>query len=233
MSYYRRQYRRPENVKSPELEARVRHIATELYKHLTDWEKGFSESILESYEKWGGLSPKQLETFEKIEARYTEEALAKKEGWVESFDDEKREMMAVVVKYYETAGYFTNLIAKIKSDPDFVPDERIWAKFVENKYAQKVLKAQGKATKFAPGGFALMRDTFYPHNPGVWTSVAAATHTLFGNVTERKGRTVLVLMPSDRVSTDKVWICSFIDNPTETFEVEERWLKKHRQPKKK
>ena len=233
MSYYRRQYRRPENVKSPELEARVRHIATELYKHLTDWEKGFSESILESYEKWGGLSPKQLETFEKIEARYTEEALAKKEGWVESFDDKKREMMAVVVKYYETAGYFSNLIAKIKSDPDFVPDERTWVKFVENKYAQKVLKAQTKTTKFVPGGFASMRDTFYPHNPGVWVGSASNARTMFGNVTERKGRPVLVLKFSERISTDKVWVCSFIDNPAETFEVEERWLKKYRQPKKK
>lgn len=233
MSYYRRQYRRPENVNSPELEARVRRMATELYTHLTDWEKGFSESILDSYEKWGGLSPKQLETFEKIEARYSEEALAKKEGWAESFDDEKREIMALVVKYYESTGYFGRLMEKIKSDPSFVPDERVWAKFVENKYAQKALKAQTSPTKFVPGGFASMRDTFYPSNPGVWLGSATNVRTMFGNVTERKGRPVLVLKLSERISTDKVWICSFIDNPAETFEIEERWIKKYRQPKKK
>ena len=117
-------------------------------------------------------------------------------------------------------------MAKIDTDPNFVPSENCWNKFVENKYAQKVRAAQARESKFEAGGFALLRDTFHTHGPGFWgTNVPR-------DARDRKGRTVLVLKESERLSTDKVLTCCFLDDPINQWEIEERWLKKHRMPKK-
>ncbi len=226
MSYYRRYTPRPANVSSPEVEARVLRLREPLYKHLTSWEQGFVESIYDAYKKYKGLTPRQFETFEQIEAKYTEQALESKNRWTAGFDAEKRKILATVADYYREVGYFTNLVRRIDSDPEFIPDESTWKKFVENKYAQKVLKAQACESQFTPGGFALVRDTFN-HGAGFW-----GNHKAVGRSRkERKGRPVLTLKRSDRKSTDKVWLCSYLDNPTEMWEIEERWIKKYRSPK--
>jgi hypothetical protein len=225
--YYRR-YNRPKNVSSPELEERLFHFGGEISSHLTDWERDFVESITESYKKYKGLTPRQLEIFVKIEGKYCDAALSEKKAWTDSFDEEKRKTLKTVVDYYRNIGYFSSLVAKIDSDPDFVPDEGVWKKFTENKYAKKVLAVENTESKFIPGGFALMRDTFTPGNVGFWGKSRDAGYTMAARV----GRPVLTLKRSDRVSTDKVWTVAFLDNPVAMFEVEERWLKKYRKPKK-
>lgn len=227
MGYYRNYHRqKPETVPvSEELTARLERVAVELKPHLTDWERGFMESITEAYEKWNGLTVGQSRTFEKIEKKYDPDLLAAKASWNDSFDDKKRETLKLIANYYRPTGYFSGLVAKIDSNPDFIPNESTWNKFVENKYAQKVLAAQTRDSNFGSGGFALLRDTFRPGNQGVWESV---TRAIPRGLKERKGRPVLVLKESDRLSTDRVWMCAFIDDPTSTFEIEERWLKKYR-----
>ena len=230
MGYYRN-YRRPKPETIPvseELTARLERVAVELKPHLTDWEQGFMESITEAYKKWNGLTVGQHRTFEKIESKYDPETLAAKSAWADAFDEEKRKTLKLVADYYRTTGYFARLVAKIDTDPSFVPSESCWNKFVENKYAKKVLDAQKRESNFAPGGFALLRDTFNRNNPGFWGDKKAVPR----DRRDRKGRTVLVLKPSERLSTDKVWNCCFLDDPLTQWEVEERWLKKHRMPKK-
>jgi len=225
MSYYRR-YSRPETIPaSPELEARIERVGGELKSHLTDWEQGFIESITEAYGKYKGLTAGQHRTFEKIEKKYNPEAIAAKAAWNEGFTEEKRATLKLVADYYRTTEYFSRLVAKIDHDPDFVPCEAVWKKFVENKYAQKMLAAKQRESNFASGGFALLRDTFSPSNRGFWEKVRG---TVPRAKKDRKSRTVLVLQESERLSTDRVWRCAFIDNPVTTFEVEERWLKKWR-----
>ena len=225
MAYYRQYRSRPANVSSPELEARLQRLRVPLYKHLTDWEKGFVESISDAYKKYKGLSPKQFETFEKIEVKYNASAMSDKAEWLATFDSEKQETLRLVTNYYRQCGYFSNLVRRIDSDPDYVPDETTWKKFCENKYAKKVLKAHLSESRFASGGFALLRDTFRV-GPGFW-----GDRKKVGAQPARKGRPVLTLKRSARASTDKVWLCSYLDNPTEMWEVEERWLKKYRAPK--
>ena len=228
MGYYGRNYYRrskPETIPvSDELSARLDRVATDLKPHLTDWEKGFLESITEAYKKYNGLTVGQHRTFEKIEKKYDPETLASKSAWAEKFDDEKRRILKLVADYYRTTGYFAGLVAKIDTDPNFIPSESCWKKFVENKYAKKVLAAAERDSNFAPGGFALLRDTFRCGNRGFWGD---SNHVGRG-VEKRRGRTVLILKPSERLSTDKVWWAANIDNPTAMWEIEERWLKKHR-----
>lgn len=228
MGYYRN-YRRPKPETVPvseELTARLERVAVELKPHLTDWEQGFMESITEAYEKWNGLTVGQSRTFEKIEKKYDPDTLAAKSSWVENFTEEKRKTLKLVADYYRRTTYFTGLVAKIDSDPEFIPSESCWNKFVENKYAQKVLASLDRESNFTAGGFALLRDTFHTSNPGFWGKGVPRDNR------DRKGRTVLVLKQSERLSTDKVWNCCFLDDPINQWEVEERWLKKHRMPKK-
>ena len=231
MGYYRN-YRRPKPETIPvseELTARLERVAVELKPHLTDWEQGFMESITEAYKKWNGLTVGQHRTFEKIEKKYDPDTLAAKSAWTDTFDDEKRKTLKLVADYYRTTSYFAGLVAKIDTDPNYVPSESCWNKFVENKYAQKVLAALARESNFSAGGFALLRDTFSRSGPGFWGEASSMPR----DARDRKGRTVLVLKPSERLSTDKVWTCCFLDNPLAQWEVEERWLKKHRMPKKK
>ena len=229
MSYYRH-YSRPETIPaSPELTARIDRVSDDLKVHLTDWEQGFVESIAEAYKKWSGLTVGQYGTFEKIENKYNPETIAAKIDWKEAFDETKRNTLKFVANYYRPTGYFSKLVARIDSDPEFVPSQSTWKKFVENKYAKKVLAAEVTESKLAPGGFALLRDTFAPNGPGFWGSP-----TVTGRLrSDRQGRTVLVLKRSERKSTDKVWWVAYIDSPTTMWEIEERWLKKHRVAKKK
>ncbi len=229
MGYYRN-YRRPKPETIPvseELTARLERVGAELKPHLTDWEQGFMESVTEAYKKWNGLTVGQHRTFEKIESKYDPETLAAKSAWADAFSDEKRKTLKLVADYYRVTGYFTGLVAKIDTDPNFVPSESCWNKFVENKYAQKVLAAQARESKFEAGGFALLRDTFQTRGPGFWGGSSVPR-----DARDRKGRTVLVLKASDRLSTDKVLTCCFLDDPINQWDVEERWLKKHRMPKK-
>ena len=226
--YYRR-YNRTANVSSSELEERLFRFGGEISSHLTTWERDFVESITEAYKKYKGLTPRQLEIFVKIEGKYCDEALAEKEVWAASFDEEKRETLKIVTNYYRDVGYFSNLVARIDNDANFVPDEGTWKKFVENKYAKKVLAALKKESKFVGGGFALLRDTFTPGSVGFWGKSTDVGY----NFANRVGRAVLTLKLSNRVSTDKVWWCAYLDNPIAMFEVEERWLKKYRKVKKK
>jgi hypothetical protein len=228
MSYYRR-YSRPETIPATaELAERIDRMASELKTHLTDWEQGFIESIADAYKKYNGLTTGQFGTFEKIEKKYDPEALAEKASWAKTFDAKKRETLKYIADYYRPTGYFSGLVAKIDSDPTFVPNESTWKKFVENKYAKKVLAAASTDSKFVVGGFALLRDTFRPRGPGFWGSASVVGQQHLA----RRGRTLLVLKHSARKSTDKVFWVAYIDNPTVMWEIEERWLKKHRTPKK-
>ena len=228
MSYYRR-YSRPETIPaSPELEARLKRVSDDLYVHLTDWEKGFIESISEAYKKYSGLTVGQHSTFEKIESKYDPETLKAKASWKDSFDDEKRATLKTVTDYYRATGYFSNLVARIDSDPEYIPDEATWGKFVENKYAKKVLAAQAAESSFTAGGFALLRDTFRPRGNGFWGDGGIVGRSL----QDRRGRPLLVLRESERLSTDKVWTVCYLDNPTAMWDIEERWLKRYRPSKK-
>jgi hypothetical protein len=233
MSYYsrRRNWAPVEKVFSPELEARLKEFRWgSTHEYLTDWEKGFCESVTEAYEKYKGLTPRQVEVFEKIEKKYSPDNIAARSHWADEFDAEKRTILKKVAEYYSDMPYFGEAVQKILNDEDWTPSETLWNKMVENKYAQKMLAADAAEAKFAKGGLALLRDTFSGKSSvGFWGTPTAMPMSF----TERKGRAILVLKESGRRSLHKVYTCCFLDTPLGVFEVEERWLKKHRAPKKK
>jgi len=112
---------------------------------LSDWERGFLESIKEQVARRGSLSPKQLEIFAKSEVKCTPEAVEESKSWAKLYQAQYKEVAKVCARYYKTAGYFTQLATEVLESPEFIPSPQAYKKMCENKYALKVLAtAQAK-----------------------------------------------------------------------------------------
>ena len=127
---------------------------------LTDWERGFIESLHEQFNKRGRLSARQLEIFERIEAqKLSETAQDAKKTWDENYDDEKRRIALICAEYYLNAGYFTGLADSVINDPGFIPTEKAWKKMCENKYAKKIMAEHDATPKYSIGSVVAFRST--------------------------------------------------------------------------
>jgi hypothetical protein len=185
---------------------------------LTDWERGFTESVLGQLAKGYYLSPKQTETVEKIQARHSPENLERKAQWEAGWDDEKRKVAKICARYYLEAGYYLRLAHSILDDEAFIPSEKEYKSMCENKYAQKVLAATFAEAIYPVGSVVSFRAsapwTAQQHKSGAVVLKAGG-----GVVTSAaKGAKVYEVLPIGSVKPLKL---------------EERHLKKYRQPKKK
>ena len=107
---------------------------------ISDWERGFLESVVDQWDRKRSLSYKQMETLESIYGKYDEETIAKQNAWESAWDDEKKKTAKVVAEYYiANPPYFSDVANKIMNDPSFIPPEKQYRKMTENKYAQRVL----------------------------------------------------------------------------------------------
>lgn len=136
---------------------------------LPDWDRGFMESICKAYEKWQGLTPKQLTTFEKIEKRNSVDAQAERESWAENYSDEMRENVLVMAKYYEFTGYFNELATRVllarERSEDVVLTPKQYRAMTSNKFAVKVLNNHFAEPMFEVGGLAMFRKAqSVPHH---------------------------------------------------------------------
>jgi hypothetical protein len=191
------------------------------YETLTDWEKGFLESLTEQYKKRGGRpSDKQVETLDKIEKKYSPEEIQQRKEWKASFDDEKRTTMKICAAYYREAGYFLDLARNILTNDEYMPSEKQYRAMCENKYAKKVLKSYFDAPKFPVGSSVALRNT--------------APHAIKKGFDENVGFVVRVDAKAivSAARGGKQYEILPMGN-TKTFFVEERYLKAHRIPKKK
>ena len=127
------------------------------------WASGFVESLTEQVASGRNLSPKQIETLEKIEGEHSDEAINAAASWDADFSEDMRERLTVVARYYRTEGYFTNLVDHVLTQTGqptpFIPTEKQYQKITENKYAQKVLAAHFDAPKYAAGSMVQLRPS--------------------------------------------------------------------------
>mgnify|MGYP003114525385 CR=1 FL=1 len=124
---------------------------------LSDWEKGFLESIQEQVSRRGSLSQKQLDIFSKSEVKCTPEAIEDAKSWTQLYKSQYRESALVVAHYYKNAGYFTGLAMKVLENPEFVPTRQAYKKMCENKYAVKVLETFHATPLYAVGSTVVLR----------------------------------------------------------------------------
>tara|TARA_Y100000310_G_scaffold70759_1_gene66509 strand:+ start:123 stop:770 length:648 start_codon:yes stop_codon:yes gene_type:complete len=127
---------------------------------LSDWDKGYLESLETQFNKRGRLSPRQIEIFARIEEeKLSTEAQDERQKWNDNYDAEKRRVAKVCANYYLDAGYFTSLATRIVEEPEFIPSEKAWKKMCENKYAKKVLANHDNPSKYEIGSLVAFRAT--------------------------------------------------------------------------
>ena len=125
------------------------------------WEKGFLESVLEQ-RKRGNLSDAQLRTIVKIEAKYTDVAIAEKQQWKESWSAYHRDLALKVAYYYDAnrPRYYSDIVHRVLSDKEnFFLLESDFTKLTNNKYSLKVLKNYEEELKFNVGDTVQIRAT--------------------------------------------------------------------------
>ena len=104
------------------------------------WDKGFLESVLEQRKKRDYLSESQIRTIDKIQAKYTDVAIAEKQHWKENWSDYHRDLCLKVAHYYKAnPPYFGSLVSKALSDKEnFFFIESDFLKFTKFKKLTKM-----------------------------------------------------------------------------------------------
>ena len=103
------------------------------------WDRGFVESVKEQLETGRTLSPRQVEIVEKIESRFSDEALASAVGWAETWDDEKQNRFNIAVKYYGRTGYYQSIVQRAWGAEKYIPTQKEYNAMACNKYAMSVI----------------------------------------------------------------------------------------------
>ena len=159
MSYWHQMYRR-EPVSRVELDNGAARFESLMSKELSERDRKFAESLQRQFSEKGNLSPKQVECIERMEERYSEDAIAARKKWEASYKDEHRQTAIICANYYVTTSYFRDLAVKIATDEDFVPTERQFNALTKNKYAKKAIAAATEPPAFPVGTLAKVRANY-------------------------------------------------------------------------
>jgi hypothetical protein len=198
------------------MQAIILGMRTLLNNHeLTQYERNVVDSMLQQATKKGRLSEKQISFYKSIASNYTENALAERRVWEDSFDEAKKKDLKIVAHYYSRQGtYFVALATRVLEEEGFVPTRKAYAKMCENKYAKRLLSEHYKEPRYGVG------DMVY----AVTKCPVDVRNTL------RRGAVVLrpsVEPPVSAVRGAKQYLVLPIGEP-HGIVVEERWLKSRR-----
>jgi len=149
--------RAPKEVReNPTLGPRIEKIKKE---NLAANTRDFVESLLDFFNKRGGLTENQLASFEKIESRWSPQEKVKLEIWQKEYRAEHLSDTKVVAEYYSRTGYFSTIAGQILTDETFVPSYKQYTKMTKNKYAHRVLEAYKDEPRFIKNSMVQLRST--------------------------------------------------------------------------
>lgn len=202
-----------------------------LINHATDsttkcfvsrWERDFIDSIHRQVKNKRSLSPKQLNLLHKIESKI-EKSLKGDPEWADAWDEEKARDWKTAVNYYDKGfpRYYGDILDWALANPNKIPPSGWYQKVVENKYAQKIIKALREEPKYSSGSTVMMRAN-------------ARAGLSWYDWQALKDIPLFVVEPTDRaVSAAKgCRIYKVLSSVAmKTYEVEERFIKKWKQPK--
>ena len=218
MGYYgRRSYRKPRVQKqnNPELVARIEKTAARGTSSLTDWERNFLSSLLDSAKTWGRLTAKQHEIYQRIEKK-TDPAHQKViADWRANWTQDMHEQTVFAARYYKAnPPYYGEVADRILNDSSYIPSEKLYRKMVENKYVQRARQHAQRTALYEVGSMVTVRDS---------GSVA-------GSIRYYRGKDAIVLEAQDILSATKgARIYKVLPvGALEAIETEERYLKKKR-----
>tara|TARA_Y100000034_G_scaffold51705_1_gene63552 strand:- start:236 stop:868 length:633 start_codon:yes stop_codon:yes gene_type:complete len=192
---------------------RIEKIAARGVTTLTDWERSFLGSLRDSAKKWGRLTAKQHDVFQRIERKSNPEHIAARKKWNESFTPAMRENLKFAAEYYKAnPPYFSDAADRILSNDEYMPSEKLYRKMVENKYVQRALNNTNETAKFPPGTMAMVRDSAQVQ----------------GRICAHRGQLVMVVECADKVRSATKGSRRLTVLPVggmETIKTEERFLK--------
>jgi len=168
-NHYGRQFMQNDNAPSEtkaQLIDRIERVAARGISTLTDWERNFLGSLRDSTKKWGRLTAKQHDAFQRIEKKSDPAYVAAREKWIKNYTDENREKLKFAAEYYKAnPPYFSDAADRTLADADYIPTEKLYRKMVENKYVQRAYENANQEVKYAIGTMALVRNsTNVPYN---------------------------------------------------------------------
>jgi len=159
MSYWYQMYPRRQKADRLELDNGAARFEALLAKELKPGDRKFAESLHKQLD--AGLTPKQIECVDRMEKRYSDEAIAARDAWVATYKAEgHRETALICANYYVTTSYFRDLSVKIATDEDFVPTERQFNSLTKNKFAKKAIAAATEPPAFPVGSLCKVRANY-------------------------------------------------------------------------
>lgn len=162
MGYYGRRYysNRQPRQNNPELVERIEKTAARGTSTLTDWERSFLGSLLDSAKKWGRLTAKQHEVYQRIERKSDPAHIKAVNDWRENFTEEMREAAVFAANYYKAnPPYFGDAATRILNDSSYIPTEKLYRKMVLNKYVQRAMEHAKSGPLYEVGTMVTVRNS--------------------------------------------------------------------------
>ena len=217
MGYYGRRYfsKRQPRQDNPQLVSRIEKAAARGTSSLSDWERNFMGSLLDSAKKWGRLTAKQHEVFQRIEKKTDPAHQAAVNAWRSNFTDDMREALVFAANYYKAnPPYYGEVAERILNDSSYIPSEKLYRKMVENKYVQRARANAASGPLYAVGSMVTVRDS----------------KSVGGPIRAYRGKDAVILEVRDGLSATKgareyVVLPVGAAKPVET---QERYIKKKR-----
>ena len=216
MGYYgRRSYsNRQPRQNNPELVERIEKTAARGTSTLTDWERSFLGSLLDSAKKWGRLTARQHEVYQRIERKSDPAHIKAVNDWRANFTEEMREAAVFAANYYKAnPPYFGDAAERILNDSSYIPSEKLYRKMVLNKYVQRAMQHAKSGPLYVVGSMVTVRNS----------------QSVTGTLRAYRGQPVLVVEAQQDVTSATKGARKYKvlpiggDKPIET---EERYLKK-------
>jgi hypothetical protein len=161
MGYYgRRSYSRQPRENNPELVTRIEKTVARGTSSLSDWERSFMGSLLDAAKKWGRLTAKQHEVFQRIEKKTDPAHQKALKSWRENFTEEMRAAAVFAANYYKAnPPYFGDAATRILNDSSYIPSEKLYRKMVLNKYVQRAMQHAKSAPLYVVGSMVTVRNS--------------------------------------------------------------------------
>jgi len=207
--------------------ARIEKLVTESQQAgncLSSWETDFIHSVKQQLT---GRRPRTMSLKQvSLIARVEDKVKKAREGdpeWEAAWDDNKAWSFKTACAYYNASvpRYYSNILDWAAANPDAIPPKVSYQKVVENKYAQKILTALRTEPKYSAGMTVTMRAngraalSYYDWNAmkGIPLFIIEATDRA---VSAARGCRIYKVLSSVAMTT---------------YEVEERFIKKWKEPK--
>ena len=160
MGYWHQMYPRRQKAERVELDNGSARFESLMSKELSERDRKFAESLQSQFNDQGKLSPKQVECVERLEQRYSDEAIVARNEWEAKYKANHREVALICAKYYRTTAYFRDLATRVLLEEDFVPTEKQFNALTKNKYAKKAIAAATEPPAFPIGSLCKVRANY-------------------------------------------------------------------------